>query len=269
LTKELIDHYGATYSNFETDLYRDIREATFGEDIGQTGWLSTEEQDQFISWLELSPESRVLDIACGSGGPTLRLARRARCKVVGLDLHEDGVAAAESQARHEGLTDRASFQQHDAAQQLPFAEASFDAVICIDAINHLPDRAAVLAEWKRVLKPDGRLLFTDPIVVTGPLTASEIATRSSIGFFLFVPKGTDENLLEDAGLDLLISDDRTQNMAELAGRWHAARSAKSEALMEVEGEETFTGQQAFFRVAEVIARERRLSRFAFVARKTP
>ena len=64
MTNETIDHYGGTYGNFETDLYRDIRQATFGEDIGQTGWLSAEEQDQFISWLQLSPESRVLDVAC-------------------------------------------------------------------------------------------------------------------------------------------------------------------------------------------------------------
>ena len=263
-----VDHYGASYGNFETDLYQFIRTATYGEDIGQTGWLTAEEQDQFISWLELVPNSRVLDVACGSGGPTLRVAKSARCDVVGVDIHEEAVAAARSQAQHEGLTDQATFHCHDACQTLPFADESFDGIICIDAINHLPDRAAVLAEWKRLLRPGGRLLFTDPIVVTGSLTNAEIATRSSIGFFLFVPKGTDECLLEEAGLELLICEDRTTNMAQMAGRWRAARGARAAALIEVEGEQTFAGQQEFFRIAELIASEGRLSRFVFVAQKT-
>jgi ubiquinone/menaquinone biosynthesis C-methylase UbiE len=62
---------------------------------------------------------------------------------------------------------RVSFQLVDAGQRLPFPDASFDALFCDDAINHLPDRARLFADWHRVLKPGGRLLFTDPVVVTG------------------------------------------------------------------------------------------------------
>ena len=54
----------------------------------------------------------------------------------------------------------------------------------------------------RVLRAGGRLVFTDPLVVTGALTADEIAVRSSIGFFLFVPAGLDERLLDQAGFDV-------------------------------------------------------------------
>ena len=97
--------------------------------------------------------------------------------------------------------------------------ASFDAVICIDAINHLPDRPLTLAEWARVLKPGGRVLFTDPITVTGPLTNGEIAIRSSIAFFLFVPSGYDEQVLHDAGFELVVVEDRTDNTATVARRW--------------------------------------------------
>jgi ubiquinone/menaquinone biosynthesis C-methylase UbiE len=48
----------------------------------------------------------------------------------------------------------------DAGLPLPFADASFDAVVCIDAINHRPDRLGVLRDWHRVLKPGGRIMFT-------------------------------------------------------------------------------------------------------------
>jgi hypothetical protein len=54
-----------------------------------------------------------------------------------------------------------------------------------------------------LLKPSGRLLFTDPITVTGALTNAEIAVRSSAGFYLFVPHGYDERVIAQCGLRLL------------------------------------------------------------------
>ena len=262
-----VDLYGPAFRHFDTDLYAEVRAEAFGADIGQSGWLTAAEHDQFLSWLDLNPGSRVLDVACGSGGPTLRIAQMTGCTVVGIDIHADGIGAARLQARAPDVADRASFRRHDATEKLPFADQSFDAVVCIDALNHLPDRLAVLSDWKRVLRTGGRLLFTDPIVVTGPLSNAEIETRSSIGFFLFVPLGTDERMIGEAGLELTLSEDRTANMAENAGRWRAARSARAEALIDAEGRETFEGQQEFLRVTELLARERRLSRFVFVARR--
>jgi SAM-dependent methyltransferase len=62
-------------------------------------------------------------------------------------------------------------------------------------MSHLPGRLQILKEWYRVLHPGGRLLYTDPIIVTGLLSYEEIAIRSSIGYFLFTPPGEDERLL--------------------------------------------------------------------------
>jgi SAM-dependent methyltransferase len=172
-----VDLYGAAYRGFTSSLYADIRREAFGEDIGQTGWLTAKEQDLFITWLGLSSSSRLLDLACGSGRPTLRIAQKTGCRLCGLDLHSEGIASAQASAKELGYEDRADFRQGDAAARLPFPESRFDAVTCIDAINHLPDRPRVLKEWRRVLKPGGRLLFTDPIVLTGAVTNKEIAIR--------------------------------------------------------------------------------------------
>jgi ubiquinone/menaquinone biosynthesis C-methylase UbiE len=111
----------------------------------------------------------------------LRIASRVGCHVCGLDLHEEAVASANENASKIGLSARADFRQADAAGGLPFGDSHFDGLTCIDAINHLPDRRGVLAEWRRVLKPGGRLLFTDPIVLTGPVSNLEIAVRASLG----------------------------------------------------------------------------------------
>lgn len=262
-----VDHYGAQYGQFASSLYADVRAETFGEDIGQNGWLTRDEHDLFLSWLSLAADSRLLDVACGAGGPTLRAARLTGCTVQGVDLHREGIAAARARAEAEGLTPRASFDEHDASRALPFPDASFDGLICVDAVNHLPQRGQVFRDWARVVRPGGHLVVTDPIVVTGPLTNEEIAVRSSVGFFLFVPAGIDERLLAAAGFEVVTTADRTENMARIAARWRAARDARAGELRRVEGDLTFEGQQRFFEVAARLADERRLSRLAFHARR--
>ena len=262
-----VDLYGAAYRGLTSTLYADIRREAFGEDIGQTGWLTAEEQDHFITWLGLSPSSRLLDVACGSGRPTLRIAQKTGCRVCGVDLHSEGVASARASAKQLGYEERADFVESDANERLPFDASSFDAVICIDAINHFPDRPCILAEWRRVLKPGGRLLFTDPIVLTGPITNREIAIRASIGLFVFVPTGLDQALLEQAGFAVEHVEDHTSNMAENASGWRAARLGREAQLREIEGDETYDGQQRFLETTAILARERRLSRIAIVARR--
>jgi SAM-dependent methyltransferase len=266
-THDRVDHYSATYEQFTTSVYADVRAQAFLDDIGQTGWLTAAEHDQFLSWLGLGGGHRLLDVACGSGGPTLRAARITGCQVDGIDIHQDAVRTARGQAAEAGLSERATFQVVDAGRALPFADGTFDAVICVDAINHLPDRVQRLTEWRRVLRAGGRVVFTDPIVVTGPLTNEEIAVRSSIGFFLFVPPSFDEDALTSAGFELIIMEDHTENMASMASRWHRARAARTADLRRIEGDARFEGQQRFFEVAARLAGERRLSRFAYCARR--
>ena len=260
-------YYDTNYGHFDTELYSEIRRDAFGEDIGQNSWLTADEQDRFLSWLDLSPGKVLLDVACGAGGPALRIAAKTGCSVVGIDVHEQAVSTACSLAIQRGLSGRAEFRVVDAAQQLPFSEASFDAITCIDAVNHFFDRPRVIAEWARLLNVGGRLLFTDPITLTGPLTNAEVAVRSSAGFYLFVPHGYDERVISQCGLQLLVCEDVTANMAKVAEARRAARASRIAALREVEGDQTYDGQQEFLAVAGRVAREGRLSRFVYVSKK--
>jgi len=260
-------HYNANYGNFQTELYAQIRHEAFGEDIGQNSWLTSDEQDRFLEWLNLSPGARLLDVACGAGGPALRIAAITGCSIVGIDVHDQAIAAASLLAAQRGLAERAEFRSIDATAPLPFSDSSFDAITCIDAINHFFDRSRVLAEWARLLKLGGRLLFTDPITVTGPLTNAEVATRSSAGSYLFVPVGYDERIISQCGLELLEREDVTANMANVAQARQTARESRSAALRKIEGDQAYDGQQEFLAIAARVAREGRLSRFVYVSKK--
>lgn len=262
-----VDLFDSTYSRFEAEVLARVREATFGEDFGQNSWTTADEYDRWTGWLDLDAGAHVLEVASGSGGPALFLAERTGCRLTGLDVNAHGVATAMQRAQVQGLADRVVFEQADADVALPYAEATFDAVICVDSANHFPHRLGVLREWYRVLKPGGRALFTDPVVVTGLVTNEELAARSAIGLFLFAPPGLNERLIREAGLDLVRMEDVTENAARVSRRWHDARAQHRDALVQMEGEERFEGLQRFFAVVHRLTSERRLSRLVYLAQK--
>jgi len=264
---ERIDLFDSTYRHFTDGVLDAIRKDTYGIDIGQNSWLTVDEYERLLPLLQLGPETHVLEVASGSGGPAIYVARTHGCRVTGIDASESGIATASQLAAAAGLDARVQFRHADATGPLPFEAGAFDALVCIDSMNHFPDRAGVLREWQRVLRPGGRALFTDPVVISGPVTNDELARRSSIGLFVFVPPGVNEALIAEAGLRVIRQEDVTANAALTAGRWHQARAVRRDALLQIEGEARFTGLQTFFQTVHDLTRERRLSRVAYVVEK--
>ena len=262
-----VDVYNTSYGNYERDVYRDLRLETYGEDYGQTSWVTTEESHEIPRRLELKPGCSVLEIGSGSGRYALYVAETAHCQVVGLDVNAEGIRNASALAEGQNLSAQVRFQQCDVSQPLPFADTSFDAVYSNDVFCHIPGRPSLLRELWRVLKPGGRMLFSDALVVGGTLSNEEIATRSLIGHYLFVPPGENEKLIEAAGFRLLDVTDTTSKAAEVAGRWHDAREKRQSELTALEGDSNFAGLQKFLSCVRTLTSERRLLRLLYLARK--
>jgi SAM-dependent methyltransferase len=132
---------------------------------------------------------------------------------------------------------------------------------------HIPGRLGVLAEIFRVLKPGGRFLFTDALVIAGLVSAEEIATRSSIGFYAYSPAGENERLMRQAGFSGIRAIDTTENAARISKRWHHAREKRKPDLLAAEGAPTFDGLQRFLSSVHILSTENRLLRHLYFATK--
>jgi ubiquinone/menaquinone biosynthesis C-methylase UbiE len=262
-----VDLYDGHYGHLGADPQVEVRRETYDEDLGQSSWITGAEARRWFELLRLGRGQKALEVACGSGGVTCAMARHTGAACVGVDINANGIQAAKARTAQEGLDSLVSFQRLDASGRLPFNEAAFDAVFSNDAILHLPDRAGVLVEWHRLLVSGGRLLYTDPAVVTGPLSNEEIRTRSSIGFYLYLPPGENERLLRRAGFRVLEVEDVTEAVASVSKKWRDARARRREQLTALEGEGGFEGLQRFLEAVHKLSSERRLSRFMYLAEK--
>jgi sarcosine/dimethylglycine N-methyltransferase len=115
----------------------------------------------------------VLDVCCGVGGPARYLAQNYRCRVIGLDLTASRVQSAQQFAQLVKLDHLVAFRQGNALD-MPFTDDMFDVVIGQEAWVHVPDKTRLIAECARVLKPGGRIAFTD-MLQRGMLTSEEEA----------------------------------------------------------------------------------------------
>ena len=262
-----VDLYNSSYGHYALTAYGEIRRETYGEDYGQTSWVTTAESNEIPKLLKLCDKSSVLEIGCGSGGYAVYLANSAGCRILGLDINAEGIRNANVLAEHAKLGARASFQQFDVSHSLPDKDDTFDAVYSNDVLCHVEHRAKLLENVFRVLKPGGRFLFSDALVIGGLVSHEEIATRSSIGMYFFSPPGENERLINRVGFKLLEARDTTDSAAMLSKRWHDAREKKKSALVATETETNFIGLQRFLTCVHSLTSERRLLRFLYVMEK--
>jgi ubiquinone/menaquinone biosynthesis C-methylase UbiE len=262
-----VDLYNNSYSQYEEQTYKEVRQEIYDTDLGQSSWMTAEEFHSFFSLLELTSQSHVLEVGCGAGGCAIHLAATVGATVTGIDINKNGIGNARKLALSSDVDSLVRFEHVDAVRALPFADDSFDAIYSNDSICHMPNRLSVLTEWRRVLKPGGRLLFTDAMILTGALSNEEIATRSSIGLYVFLPPGENERVITDAGLQLLLTKDSTEAAEQIAGRWFHARESRRQKLISIETEDNFLGVQKFLSCVYKVSLERRLSRFLYLAMK--
>ncbi len=115
---------------------------------------------------EFTPQSRVLEIACNMATTSIDIAKRFNCHIIGIDMDKSALAKAKQNVIKNNVSQLVDIQQADASK-LPFADNSFDVVINEAMLTMYADKtkARLLNEYFRVLKPGGRLLTHDIMLV--------------------------------------------------------------------------------------------------------
>lgn len=165
---------------------------------GEFARAQTRLSEILVGMAGIEPRHRVLDVGCGFGGPT-RMAQAAAAGVRAIGLNID--------PRQLGICRRLSGAGGPAylagdACRLPFADGAFDRVLCIEAMFHFASRHAFLAEAARVLRPGGRLVVSDILLVSpgrhGPAAPARLETVLREGYGPWPEPWTDRAALERA-----------------------------------------------------------------------
>ena len=130
----------------------------FDHDQDHYGALAA--NDALAAATALSEGMQVADFCAGLGGPARYLAHKYRVSVTGIELTPARVEGAGALTRLVGLDDRVRIIEGN-VMAVPLPDASVDAVVSQEAFLHVPDTGQALAEAYRILKPGGRLAFTD------------------------------------------------------------------------------------------------------------
>jgi len=175
----------ATDTRNKQDIYDDVAAHWWSDDVR---WVRTLKNlvparlkffDRHIDW----SNKDVLDLGCAGGFMAEAMVKRG-ARVTGIDPAKDAISAATAHAAETGLTIRYDVGIGEA---LPYDNAAFDAVVCVDVLEHVSDLQKVLSEVDRVLRPGGLFLFDtinrNPIARLATITVAEDVLR-------LLPKGT-------------------------------------------------------------------------------
>jgi SAM-dependent methyltransferase len=156
--------------------------------------------------LAIKPGDHILDIGCGIGGPARYIANRFGCRVTGIDITPGFIDAGRKLTALLRMEGQVAIEQGD-AQNLPYADASFDGAYAQHVTMNIPDRSRFFAEAARVLKPGAWFALTEHgLGPTGaphyPLPWSEDGSGAHL-----VPPAETRALLQQAGFtDIEIED---------------------------------------------------------------
>jgi sarcosine/dimethylglycine N-methyltransferase len=187
-------------------------EELFPHDQDHYGGLAA--TDELARGAQVGDGSRVADFCAGLGGTVRYLAHKYGADVTGIELTPARVSGAQELTRRVGLDGTARIVEGN-VMDVPLPDASVDAVVSQEAFCHVPDVNRAVVEAFRILRPDGRLAFTDWIA-NQPLTPAD-AQMMWQGMAIQPLRSIPEyrSLVEGAGFTVISTKDLTEEWAPI------------------------------------------------------
>lgn len=186
----------------------------------QSGWGVTKHfgglrvTRQLAELCKIQTSSYVLEIGCGVGLTSCFLAQEFGCRVMSIDLSPEMVEWARKRAARKGLEGICQFRVAD-AQQLPFDDATFDALLCESVLAFVPDKAKAMSEYRRALKPGGYVGLNEGTWVRdNPPQDFVQFVRHAMSNAEFLFPSEWQALLQDAGFEKVTAQIHQLNMVQ-------------------------------------------------------
>lgn len=202
---------------------REARGSGYPSGFDHISFLTLDELRRIAAELRLSPGGRLLDVACGAGGPGLWVARENQARLLGVDFSRIGIQLAARRAIDRRV-DAADFTV-GAASGLALADDSVDGAMSIDALQYVPDKRAAFIEIARVLSPGARFVFT--AFELDPERVADLPVLGVDPVADFVPG------LREAGLDLVSYEQTPDWQPRVDATFRAVMAAQESLAIEM------------------------------------
>ena len=159
--------------------HRSLHLGLYDEDHDDPGSAAVNTMRVLSAAAEVAPSDRVLNIGCGAGEDSVWNAKARGASVIGVDIGERQLAAAQKSAREHGVADRTAFRVDDFHELATVADDSVDVVWALEALCHSPQPQQVLGQARRVLIDDGRVALADLYVKRQPSKSERIRLRKA------------------------------------------------------------------------------------------
>ncbi|MFI9452819.1 class I SAM-dependent methyltransferase [Amycolatopsis sp. NPDC052450] len=150
--------FGAPASAVSAGIWAEAYGDEYPAELDTYSFVTRTDLRDIVAGARLAPGGRLADIGCGRGGPGLWVAARTYATLTGVDIAETALASARRRAEAMDV-DAADFQV-GSFSDTGLEDASFDAVMSVDALLFAPDKRRACEEFTRILVPGGRLLVT-------------------------------------------------------------------------------------------------------------
>ncbi|KAG6499956.1 hypothetical protein ZIOFF_039770 [Zingiber officinale] len=201
-------------------------EHVFGAGFVSTGGIETTKE--FVAKLELKPGQKVLDVGCGIGGGDFYMAENFKVDVVGIDLSINMISLALERAI--GLKCSVEFEVADCTKKT-YPDNTFDVIYSRDTILHIQDKPSLFKSFFKWLKPGGKVLISDYCKKSGTPSEDFAKYIKQRGYDLHDVEAYGK-MLEDAGFDEVIAEDRTNQFLEVLQRELGAVEQGKEAFIQ-------------------------------------
>ena len=229
-----------------------------------SSWTTRSEAEEILKHLELDMSQNLLEVGAGAGWPGLYLANQSGCKLTLLDLPVAGLRIASERADSDGISNRVQTIVGDGTN-LPFPSRHFSAVSHSDVLCCLLKKQDVLNECRRVIKGDGRMVFT---VISIAPCLSHFDFQEAIKFSpSFVESDADyDSMLLSAGWSIIRRTDITKEFEESCERMIKAELEQEPDLRRLIGNKEFEEGNAVWEGKLAVVTKRLLRRELFVVK---